>query len=122
MHAHTHAHTQIHLFYSTLDFIWDYSGEPVPEPISILLKQETVSGSDISWAICKSAPHPRQITMPASHHSVFLQARCPSCHSVSNIKALKAKIIGTTVIYLMGTALESWHKGCIVSFLRSWWL
>jgi len=31
-----------------------------------LLEQETVSGSGISWAICKSAPHPvsRQITMP----------------------------------------------------------
>jgi len=36
-----------------------------------LLEQETVSGSGISWAICKSASHPRQITMPASHHSVF---------------------------------------------------
>ena len=37
----------------------------------ILLKQETVSGSSISWAICKSAPRSRQITMPATHHSVF---------------------------------------------------
>ena len=35
------------------------------------LKQETVSGSSISWAICKSAPRSRQITMPAPHHSVF---------------------------------------------------
>ena len=39
--------------------------------IWILLKQETVSGSGISWAICKSAPRSRQITMPAPHHSVF---------------------------------------------------
>ena len=30
-----------------------------------LLEQETVSGSGISWAICKSAPHPRQATTPA---------------------------------------------------------
>jgi len=30
-----------------------------------------VSGSDISWAICKSAPRSRQITTPAPHHSVF---------------------------------------------------
>ena len=30
-----------------------------------------VSGCSFSWAICKSAPHPRQITMPAPHHSVF---------------------------------------------------
>ena len=35
------------------------------------MKQETVSGSGISWAICKSAPSSRQITMPAPHHSVF---------------------------------------------------
>ena len=35
-----------------------------------LLQQET-NGSGISWAICKSAPCPRQITTPASHHSVF---------------------------------------------------
>ena len=41
------------------------------KPIWILLKQETVSGSGISWAICKSAPRSRQITMPAPHHSVF---------------------------------------------------
>jgi len=30
-----------------------------------------VSGNGISWAICKSAPRSRQITMPATHHSVF---------------------------------------------------
>jgi len=30
-----------------------------------------VSGSGISWDICKSAPHSRQITTPAPHHSVF---------------------------------------------------
>jgi len=57
------------------------------KPIWILLKQETVSGSDISWAICKSwvAPdrQPRQ-------HSVFLQARCPSCCPTDSVKALKA--------------------------------
>jgi len=35
-----------------------------------LLKQETVSGSGISWAICKSAPRSRQITTPAPHRSV----------------------------------------------------
>jgi len=29
------------------------------------------SGSSISWAICKSAPWPRHIITPASHHLVF---------------------------------------------------
>ena len=36
------------------------------KPIWILLEQETVSGSDISWAICKSAPRSRQITTPTA--------------------------------------------------------
>jgi len=33
-----------------------------------LLQQETVSGSDIICAICKSALRRRHITMPAPHH------------------------------------------------------
>jgi len=41
------------------------------KPIWILLKQETVSGSGISWNICRSAPRSRQITTPTPHHSVF---------------------------------------------------
>jgi len=39
--------------------------------VRILLKQETVSGSSISWAVCKSAPGSRQTTTPAPHHSVL---------------------------------------------------
>jgi len=42
------------------------------KPIRILLKQQTVSGSGVSWAICKAAPRSRQINMPAPHHSCFL--------------------------------------------------
>ena len=60
-----------------------------------LLKQETVSGSGISWAICKSAPSSRQITTPAPHHLVFLQAGCPSCRPTNSVKALKANCSGT---------------------------
>ena len=56
--------------------------------IWILLKQETVSGSGISWAICKSAPSSRHhaSTPPLS----FLQAGCPSCRPTNSVKALKA--------------------------------
>jgi len=64
-------HTHIHPFYGPLDFVQDYPVESVPEPILILLKQETVGGSGFNWAICKSALHPRQITTPAPHHSIF---------------------------------------------------
>ena len=49
-----------------------------------------MSGSGISWAVCKSASRSRQITMPAPHHSVFLQAGCPSCRPTNSVKALKA--------------------------------
>ena len=68
-----------------------WSGTRKAKPIWILLKQETLSGNGISWAICKSAPCSRQITTPAPHRSVFLQAGCPSCHPTNSVKALKAQ-------------------------------
>ena len=51
--------------------------------------------SEWQWhqrAICKSAPRSRQITMPAPHCSVFLQAGCPSCRPTNSVKALKARL------------------------------
>ena len=48
-----------------------WAGTGKVKPIWILLKQEAVSSSGISWAICKSAHRSRQITMPAPHHSFF---------------------------------------------------
>ena len=72
-----------------------WAGTTKVKPIWFLLKQETVSGSGISWAICKSAPCSRQITTPAPHHSVFLQAGCPSCRPTNSVKALKALMRST---------------------------
>ena len=46
-----------------------WAGTRKVKPIWILLEQETMSGSGISWAICKSAPRSRQITTPVPHHS-----------------------------------------------------
>ena len=66
--THTHTHTRLTACYPGLP---GWAGTRKVKPIWILLKQETVSGSGISWAICKSAPSSRQITMPAPHHSVF---------------------------------------------------
>ena len=48
-----------------------WAGTRQVKPIWILLKQETASGSGISWAICKSASRSRQITTPAPHQSSF---------------------------------------------------
>ena len=74
-HTHTHTHTRLTALCPRLP---RWAGTRKVKPILILLKQETMSGSGISWAICKSGPHSRQTTTPAAHHSVFLQARCPS--------------------------------------------
>jgi len=64
---------------------------PHEKSVPAILEQDIVSGSGISWATCKSAPCPSQITTPASHHSVILQATCPSSHPTNSVKALKAK-------------------------------
>ena len=66
--THTHTHTRLTALCPGLP---RWVSTRKVKPIWILLKQETVSGSGISWDICKSAPHSRQITMPALHHSVF---------------------------------------------------
>ena len=63
-----HTHTRLMALFPGLP---GWAGTRKVKRIWILLKQETVSGSDISWAICKSAPCYRQITMPVPHHSVF---------------------------------------------------
>jgi len=67
-HTHTHTHTRLTALFPGLP---RWAGTRKVKPIWILLKQETVSGSGISWDICKSAPHSRQITTPAPHCSVF---------------------------------------------------
>ena len=69
-HACTHActHTRLTALFLGLP---RWAGTRKVKPIWILLKQYTVSCSGTSWAICKSAPRSRQITMPAHHHSVF---------------------------------------------------
>jgi len=69
--THTRTHTRFTALFPGLP---GWAGTRKAKPIWILLKQETVSGSGISWAICKSAPSSRQITMPAPHHSVFYRS------------------------------------------------
>ena len=68
--SHNYTHTHLTAFFLGLPG-WDGTRKVKLNLIYILLKQETVSGSGISWAICKSASRSRQITMPAPHHSVF---------------------------------------------------
>ena len=67
----------------------EWAGTWKVKPIWILLKQETVSGSGISWAMYKSAPRSRQIATPAPHHSVFLWVGRPSCRPTKKIPEMK---------------------------------
>ena len=94
LHGYFHAavvpKTHTHPFNGPLSRTTRWAGIRKVKSIWILLKQEIVSGSGISWAICKSAPRSRQITTPAHHHSVFLQAGCPSSRPTNSVKALKA--------------------------------
>jgi len=66
--THAHTHTRLTALFPGLP---KWAGTRKGKSIWILLKHETVSGSGISWAMCKSAHHSRQITTPAPHHSVF---------------------------------------------------
>ena len=74
-HTHTHTHTRTHVRLTALcpglPGTTRVSRYQKGKPVWILLKQETVSGSGISWVICNSAPRSRQITTPAPYHSVF---------------------------------------------------
>ena len=63
IHIDTHTHT--HPFNGPFPGLPRWARTRKVKPIWILLEQETVSGNGISWAICKSAPRSRQITMPA---------------------------------------------------------
>ena len=89
LQAHTHTHP----------FDGPFSGWASTRKVKsiwILLKQETVSGSGISWAICKSAPCSRQITTPAPHQSFFY-----------SIKALKETYCRKIIKILCIT--RTWH-------------
>ena len=96
------------------------------EPMWILLKQDTVSGSGISWDICKSATRSRQITMPAPHHSVFLQAGCPSCHPTNSVNQQRQRTEGSNHWRLnlhekhnaSQTASKSTHCQCLFSWVH----
>ena len=67
-YRHTYTYTRLTALFPSLP---GWAGTRKVKPVWILLKQETVSGSGISWTICKSAPHSRQITTSAPHHSFF---------------------------------------------------
>jgi len=69
-------------------------------------KQETASGSGISWAVCKSAPRSRQPRQHPTSLRSFLQTRCPSCRPTNSAKALKVHHALYRTTLLRGTHSE----------------
>ena len=65
LHTYTHTHTFNSPFTGTTRVSWYQKGKTNLD----FTEAKTVSDSGISWAVCKSAPRFRQITMPAPHHS-----------------------------------------------------
>jgi len=92
-----------------------WAGTGKVKPIWILLKQETVSGTGISWAICKSAPHSRQTTTPAqlSFYRPFLlpnqqqQSTVGKKHHMNN---KYGKIMWTYFVLLVHNHYSIWYK------------
>jgi len=87
-------HTRTHPFNGPFSGTTRVSRYQKGKPIWILLKQELVSGSGISWTVCKSAPCTTQITTPAPHHSVFTgrMPLLPPNQQRQSTEALRAKI------------------------------
>jgi len=74
--CHMHAFCQNYYYHHSFTALWILSRttqvsryEKGKTNLDFLV-QETVSGSGIHWAICKSVTRPRQNTMPTPHHSV----------------------------------------------------
>jgi len=89
MYSRSYTHTHMHLM-TLSPGLPGWATTRKVKPVWILLKQETVNDSGISWAICKSALHFRQIT--TQHPTTqFLQAGCPSWCLTNIVKALKAR-------------------------------
>ena len=93
---HTHTHTHTHQFYCPFPGLPGSVCTRKAKPIWILLKQETVSGSGISWAICKSATRSRQTTTPTPTTQFFY--RLDALPAIS-VKALKERISSLLQIY-----------------------
>ena len=119
----THTHTCLTALFPGLP---GWAGTRKIKPIWVLLKQETVSGSGISWATCKSAPRSRQITTPAPHHLVFFIGRMPflppnqQCQSTEGVSTLLtllqnnlSSVFACVVVELFAGGLN--HSGCCMS-------
>ena len=118
-----HTHSRLMALFPGLP---GWAGARKVKPIWILLKQETVSGSGISCAICMSAPRCRQITMPATHHSVFtgqvlfLQANWYHGHAAPVTRSAQSRL-GQLLTLALGNVIVTRILVSFSSFSVSRW-
>jgi len=105
--ADLYAGLHTHMFNSPLSGTTQWASTRKVKRIWILLKQKTVSGSGISWAICKSAPCSRQITTPTPHHSVIYR---PNALPATHPTALKHWRHWALYTGLIGSKVSHWLK------------
>jgi len=87
MRRHVCSATHTHPFNGPFSRTIRWAGTRKVKPIWILLKQDTVSGSGISWAImqvCTSLQTDYHASTPPLN---FLQAGCPSCRPTKSVNA-----------------------------------
>ena len=90
-------HTRLTALFPGLP-VW--AGTRKVKPIWILLKQEMVSGSGISWATCKSAPRSRQITTPAPYYSLIYRPDALPAAQPTASKHCRCKLIGKLYLFV----------------------
>ena len=110
-YINTHTHTRLTALFPGLP---RWAGTRKVKPIWILLKQETVRGRGISWAICKSVACSRQITTPASQCSVFyrpgaLPAAQPTTSKHWRQNAIHQRIVKITLTCPPEIVVFSYH-------------
>ena len=144
-HARTHAHTHTHTHLTTLcPWLPKSASTRKVKPIWILLKQETVSGSGISWAICKSAPRQTDnhtstpplkffyrpdallATQPTAskHWRQNTQLNCDKFHNDTNscLSAYRNMVTDTTVSLKMTSLTISVHNHTTSLYFSQLWL
>ena len=117
----THTHTHLTTLFPGLP---GWAGTRKVKPIWILLKRETVSGSDISWAVCKFAPSSRQRNTPAPHHSSFFTGRMPFLPPNEQRQSTEGKLnrsscVITVLIVFMLCSSIPWSKTVLSHFCCS---
>jgi len=89
------------------------------EPFWILMKQEMVGGSGMSWTICKSyAPHSRQITMPVNVFMMPLSSLRDSFKSVLFVQRWRVKVMRTVLCCVVYYSCVRWYAHTHEQFVR----